>query len=145
MARIDDLINEVADPELRLSLKDAAADLRADKKFGLVFEDHIPETVSLPGLTIQVGDLIQYRKDINLGRRYRVEALTGDTAKVQPAEGGKAMTADVDALHLVKRFGEPIYPGLSLVASKLLGSEDRPSHVVIDAENFHAIQLLTYL
>ena len=33
----------------------AVADLSADKKFGLVFEDHIPETVALPGFAVEIS------------------------------------------------------------------------------------------
>ena len=43
MAAIDDLIAQIEDKALRARLKEEADRLRREKKFGLVFEEHLPE------------------------------------------------------------------------------------------------------
>ena len=50
MAKIEDLVDEIADPGLRERIADEVRELKRTKRFGLVFEEHIPETVSLYGL-----------------------------------------------------------------------------------------------
>ena len=52
MARLEDLIQEIADPALRKSISSEVGKLKARKQFGLVFEEHLPELVQLPGLPI---------------------------------------------------------------------------------------------
>jgi adenine-specific DNA-methyltransferase len=47
MARLDDLVNEVKDAALRKKLQDAVLDLKRRQRFGLVFEEHVPETSAL--------------------------------------------------------------------------------------------------
>ena len=47
MAIIDDLINQVADKTFREHLRYEAARLNKQKKFGHVFEEHIPECTPL--------------------------------------------------------------------------------------------------
>ena len=46
---------------------------------------------------------------------------------------------------VVKRFGEPIYPALSSLSSISRGGAEKPYHTVINAENYHALQLLLFL
>ena len=43
LAAIDDLIAQIEDKALRARLKEEADRLRREKKFGLVFEEHLPE------------------------------------------------------------------------------------------------------
>jgi adenine-specific DNA-methyltransferase len=45
MAKLEDLISHVADSALRTELSREVSKLKAQKKFGLVFEEHIPELV----------------------------------------------------------------------------------------------------
>ena len=42
MAAINDLINQIDDLELRERIKTEVDKLSKQKKFGLVFEDHVP-------------------------------------------------------------------------------------------------------
>ena len=55
MAEIDDLVRLVDDDRLRRDLEQAVKKLRKDRKFGLVFEEHIPEVIALPGQPLEVG------------------------------------------------------------------------------------------
>jgi adenine-specific DNA-methyltransferase len=55
MALIDDLLSDVPDPSLRRRLQTEIATLRRDKKFGLVFEHHLPELVPIYGARVRRG------------------------------------------------------------------------------------------
>ncbi len=43
MSVISDLIEKVNDPDLRARLSEEVARMQKQKKFGLVFEEHLPE------------------------------------------------------------------------------------------------------
>ena len=55
MAAIEELVKQIADPHLRDRIAGEVARLKAKKKFGLVFEEHIPELMQLPGLAVKPG------------------------------------------------------------------------------------------
>jgi adenine-specific DNA-methyltransferase len=55
MARIDDLIAQISDKLLRQRLESALSDMKRRQRFGLVFEEHIPETTTLLGFPVYVG------------------------------------------------------------------------------------------
>jgi adenine-specific DNA-methyltransferase len=55
MALLEDLIKDIADPRLRIQIATESGKLKARKKFGLVFEEHLPEIVHLPGLAVKPG------------------------------------------------------------------------------------------
>lgn len=48
MAKVEDLIKNIPDAKLRDEIAREVAQLKAEKKFGLVFEEHIPELAQLP-------------------------------------------------------------------------------------------------
>jgi type III restriction enzyme len=50
MALLEYLIKDIADTRLRNQIAAELSKLKARKKFGLVFEQHLPEIVQLPGL-----------------------------------------------------------------------------------------------
>jgi adenine-specific DNA-methyltransferase len=50
-----------------------------------------------------------------------------------------------DDLLVVRQFGEPIFPALSQVDCVANGPADAPWHTLIEADNYHALQLLDYL
>jgi hypothetical protein len=65
MAEIEDLVDEIADPRLRERIASQVKSLKETKSFGLVFEEHIPETVSLhgrSGLSAQAMDWLRSTK-----------------------------------------------------------------------------------
>ena len=145
MGRLDDLVGEVKNHDLRKELRAALVEIKRQQRFGLVFEEHIPETTALLGLPVQVDSLVQ-RRDTEGNGLLRVVALAkrGKLATVSPLEGGKREVLPVKELMSVKRFGDPIYPTLRPLESIKRGG-DRPFHAVIDGENYHALQLLIYL
>jgi adenine-specific DNA-methyltransferase len=142
MAHIDDLVNAISDVRLRSRLHDAVANLRRAKNFGLVFEEHIPETVLLPSGGIQSGATVVRRNTSVDGERFEVLSVAGDTLTVADGEGQTATLSRAEVL-VVKKFGEPVYPVLTPVMC-LRRDESKPSQIVINSENFHALQLLLF-
>ncbi|KRW90771.1 hypothetical protein SD51_12910 [Alicyclobacillus tengchongensis] len=50
----------------------------------------------------------------------------------------------LDDIVVVKRFGEPIYPTLVPIES-VVRNPDKPYHVLVEADNYHALQCLEYI
>lgn len=151
MAKLEDLIGRVPDAALRRELEAAAAQVKRRQRFGLVFEEHIPETTALTGVPVRPGALVQRRKDLEGEALFRVTAVTGKTAEVEPTDererprAGERERIPISELLVVKRFGEPIYPMLRSLGQVSMGGDDRPYHAVVNGENFHALQLLVHL
>lgn len=72
MARLDNLVAQIGDRALRQDIEAALATLRRRQRFGLVFEEHVPETSTLYGLPIQLGSLVQRRDAATARTLYRV-------------------------------------------------------------------------
>jgi adenine-specific DNA-methyltransferase len=143
MALIDDLISQVHDERVRGQLKRALAEIRRRKKFGLVFEEHIPETALLAGAGIHQGSQVMLRREPTNGTRYFIRQLDGKVASISIAEDAPVKKVPLNDLLVIKPFGEAVYPVLQQTGSVERGL-DRPYHVVINGENFHALQLLLF-
>jgi hypothetical protein len=79
MARIEKLIGEVADARLRAELASEVKRLKAQKTFGLVFEEHLPETVRLPNYPIRAGETVAERLASGNGLSIVQEVTRDDT------------------------------------------------------------------
>jgi adenine-specific DNA-methyltransferase len=147
MARLEDLVAQVSDQLLQQELKEALAELKQRRKFGIVFEQHIPETLLLAGLSIQPGTLVQYRKHRALKETYIVTSVSAEGyASVESVnDSHKSRKYPVTDLLVAKRFGEPIYPTLIPIESLQRGAANQPYHAVINGENFHTLELFLYL
>ena len=55
MAAINDLIAQISDPVLREQISREVKKLTKQKKFGLVFEEHLPEAAVIPDLPVKKG------------------------------------------------------------------------------------------
>jgi adenine-specific DNA-methyltransferase len=145
VAAVEDLIAQVGDPDLRMRLQAAVRSLKEHKRFGLVFEEHVPEVTTIPGLTASVEDTVVDRTEPD-GPMYRVARVLKRVADVEPLGGGDTERRNLRDLQVVRRFGEPTYPALIPVGS--VGDRGRPdlrSHSVICGENYHVLRMLTYL
>jgi adenine-specific DNA-methyltransferase len=149
MAKIEDLIRRISDVKLRDEVAAEVRELKKNKQFGLVFEEHLPEMLRLPKVTVRVGSLVVHR-DAQGNDLWRVIGISGRKAKCrQPINPGKydeEKTAEfpLGELVLVVNFGEPIYPVLTPVDRIARGGPDKPWHILINADNYHALQLLLY-
>ncbi len=143
MALLEDLIKDIADTRLRNQIAGEVSKLKARKKFGLVFEQHLPEIVQLPGLAVKPGARVAKRTDKAAGFFVVTAAVNGKRVSIVPERGGPEEITAKDDLVVVKRFGEPIYPALVPV-DRLTQVPGKPYHTLINADNFHALQVLLY-
>lgn len=148
MAKIEDLVRRIPDEKLRDEIAAEVRELKKHKQFGLVFEEHLPEMLRLPKVPVRVGNLVVQR-DAPGNDLWRVIGIKGRKATCrQPINPGKydEKTAEfpLGDLVLVVSFGEPIYPVLTPVDRIARGGPGKPWHVLINADNYHALQLLLY-
>ena len=138
---IDNLLSKIDDESLRTQLTNEFNKLRDNKEFGLVFERHIPEYVRLHKREITEGAHVQLRSSRS-DDIFTVREIKGKTARI--ADKDDSMRNEkIDDLVVVIRHGDSIYPGLVEVDRVERGG-GKPFHTVINAENYHALQLLLY-
>jgi len=142
VAKLEDLIAQVEDAALRQSLAAAASEAKETRNFGLVFEQHIPETVAVIGLPARRGQRVRLRSQIDTGPDYTVKKATTKTVTLA-ADDDSTLDASPGDVAVVKRFGEPIYPTLTPIGE--VRRSEGPAHTVINGENYHALQTLLYL
>jgi adenine-specific DNA-methyltransferase len=124
MARLEDLIKDIADPRLRDEIAGAVAKLKTKTKFGLVFEEHLPEVAYLPNVAVNPGARVVKRRAEAAGLFVVNAAVNGTTVSIVPERGGATEVAAKDELVVVKRFGEPMYPALVPVDNLLISRPD---------------------
>ncbi|MFW0890987.1 DNA methyltransferase [Clostridium perfringens] len=146
MANINETISEVAklNPELARQIQKYVK----DHSYGLVFERNLPEAIRL----------------------YKKEPIAGDTVNILPERGneekdenkipwivktikegvatlehdGETKEVAVEDIAVLVSYRDVIYPGLKEVARVERGNPDDPYHMVINSENYHALEALTY-
>lgn len=144
MALLQDLIKQIDDEMLRQRIMVEVNKLSKQKKFGLVFEEHLPECTPL--------------YDVEIRRDSKVALKTGqvsDVYIVRSIDEGKAICEhkldhteaefDLNDLVAVAEFGEPIYPYLKPIDTVCNAPDSDLWHTLIEADNYHALQLLEYL
>lgn len=143
MARIDDLLNQISDPKLRSALAESVGAMRRRKKFGLVYEEHLPEFALLAAEAgLAVGSQVMRRKHPEDRAKYAVMSLSKGKAKIV-GDAGVHVEPVADLL-VVKPFGEPVYPALRVAGQPVNREPKSGFHAVINGENFHALQLLLF-
>jgi adenine-specific DNA-methyltransferase len=143
MAAIEDLIKQIADPGLRDHLAAEVARLKATKKFGLVFEEHLPELLRLPSLPVRTGTRVLKKAERGTATYRVITTVNGQRIKIVPEAGGPEETVERESVVVAKAFGEPMYPALVPVDA-IERAPGKPWHVLINADNYHALQLLLY-
>lgn len=144
MAAIHELLKQVQDPALRARLTEEFARATQNKKFGLVFEEHMPECTPLYGIGIKRGGTVA-KKASKINDTYTVIKLNGDTAVCRNRTSGETEEIAVSDLVAVAEFGEPIFPCLEHIDSVENAPDSDLWHTLIEADNYHALQLLEYL
>jgi adenine-specific DNA-methyltransferase len=151
MAAIHDLLRQITDPKLRERIARQYDDDTRQKKFGLVYQQHLPEVVPIYSAKPRRGDLVAKRGG-TLSETWRVRRLENGMAHlVKPRNAGEKESAGertalpVAELLVVKQFGDPIFPTLVPMDAVQNGPADAPWHTLIEADNYHALQLLEYL
>lgn len=160
MSRLNDLLYQLRakEPELAKDLEREVNALTERRAFGLNFERHVPEAVELPGRKARKGDKVRVlpprghaptKGDEALWRVLAIDRAAS-SASLEPLEsqtdGGlplQTKEAALEDLVVVAEFRDPIYPGLVSTGKVERGGE-KPFHIVINAENFHALETLLF-
>jgi adenine-specific DNA-methyltransferase len=156
VSRLTDIIAQAKAKDLALGeeLEREFKVLSSRRSFGLNFERHRPESVELPGRPVRKGDRVHVlppRESTKKGdqRLWKVvgfeQADGARLALVQllnaaVPERQKVAVAD---LVVVAEFRDYIYPGL-VGTGKVERGGEKPFHTVINGENFHALEALTF-
>jgi len=156
MSRLTNLIAQAKakDAALGKELEREFKTLASRRPFGLNFERHRPESVELPGRPVRKGDKVRVlspRGETKKGdqRLWKVRSLFGKGAERMAqveligAEEPETQEVAVADLIVVAEFREYIYPGL-VSTGKVERGGDKPFHTVINGENFHALEALTF-
>lgn len=145
MAAINDLIAQITDEGLRKRLEQEVNKLSKQKKFGLVFESHLPEVTPLYDMPIKAGCKVILRDRSEDKNIYIVLTVDNGMAVCGLKSAEETKSISVNDLVRVAEFGESIYPYLKPIDCVCNSSEDDFWHALIEADNYHALQLLEYL
>ena len=145
MAAINDLISQIDDEELKKRIIEELEKLTNQKKFGLVFEEHLPECVPLYDVPIKKGCKVALKAG-KVNEYYTVMQVEGDNVYCTDKKESQLINFLKKDLVCIAEFGESIYPYLKQIDS-IYKSDDKelPTHALIQADNYHALQLLEYL
>ena len=156
MSRLTDLIAQAKakDPALGSELEREFKVLSSRRSFGLNFERHRPESVELPGRPVRKGDKVHIlppRGSTAKGDQ-RLWKVTGFEASADGRMAKLELLYSVDVerqsvavtdLIVVAEFKDYIYPGL-VSTGKVEHGSGKPFHTVINGENFHVLEALTF-
>ena len=154
---LDTLIGRVheSDPGLANALMAEIKKLQNRREYGLVYEAHAPEGVRLWGKKILTGDIVNVLpprgvmetkenslewKVVSINRKEK----TAHVIRKVDDSAYDEKNVSVDDLVAYADFRRTIYPGLVEVDRVERGSKDDPYHVVINGENFHALQAMLW-
>ncbi len=154
MSRLTDLIaqTKARDPQLGADLDREFKVLSSRLPFGLNFERHRPEAVELPQRPVRKGDKVRVlppRGTVKVGdqRLWQVKAIHKATKQADLVQLGvenvDTRTVGLDDLVVVAEFSDTIHPGLVSTGNVQRGG-DKPFHTVINGENYHVLNALTY-
>ena len=144
MAAINDLIAQIENAELRERITREVERMSKQKKFGLVFEEHLPECTPLYDIPVKAGSHVAL-KNGNMNDIYSVIAVNGDKALCFREVDNTQCELPLADLICVAQFGEPIYPYLKPLDTVCNAPDSDLWHTLIEADNYHALQFLDYL
>jgi len=144
MALLNDLVAQIEDKTLRDRIAAEVERVTKQKKFGLVFEEHLPECTPLYDIPVKKGSLVALKSG-PISEMYRVISIDGDIAHCRKKNETVFDDFPVADLVSVAEFGDPIYPYLKPIDSVCNAPDSNLWHTLIEADNYHALQLLEYL
>ncbi len=153
------VVQNLVDRAVKLGDRQLAADIRAfaaQRQFGLVFEHNRPERLRLYGKPIMKGDVVQVlpergkKEDSNSQLLWLVNTVRGGVADLKPYQSPsydenecEPRSVAVDDVVPVAEYDQPIYAGLKETGRVERGG-DKPYQVVINGENYHALETLAF-
>ena len=136
MAAISDLIRQITDPDLREKIQKEVNKMAKQKKFGLVFEEHLPECTPLWDIPVRRGAKVALKSGA-VSDFYSVISLSGDKAICLKKGETNAVELPISDLVPVAEFGEPIYPYLIPLDSVCNAPDSDLWHTLLEADNYH--------
>lgn len=109
MALLQDLIKQIDDETLKQRIMVEVGKLTKQKKFGLVFEEHLPECTPLYDMEIRRDSKVAL-KNGQISDIYIVNSIDGDKAICEHKIDHTQAEFALDELVAIAEFGEPIYP-----------------------------------
>lgn len=144
MAAIDQYIERIPNTELQEQIREEVARLTKKKRFGLVYESHLPDNVLMPEVTIRRGTKVALRGNTP-NDVYEVQDIEKDNAVCRNLASLEDKTFLLDDLVAVALRGDVIYPYLKPMDSVENAPYSDLWHTLIEADNYHALQTLAYL
>ena len=144
MALLQDLIKQIDDETLRQRIIMEVGKLTKQKKFGLVFEEHLPECTPLYDVEIRIDSKVALKTG-QVSDIYIVRTIDGDKVICEHKIDHAQVEFALDELVAIAEFGEPIYPYLKPIDMVCNAPDSDLWHTLIEADNYHALQLLEYL
>lgn len=146
MANINETISEVAklNPELARQIQKYVK----DHSYGLVFEHNLPEAVRLYKKQPAVGDTVNIlaprgqKETEENSVPWCVKYIDNGVAYLE--HDGEAKDVPLEDICVLVSYRDVIYPGLKEIDSVERGNPEDPYHMVINSENYHALEALTY-
>lgn len=146
MANINETIEEVEklNPELARQIRHFVK----NHTYGLVFEHNLPEAVRLYTKTPVEKDIVNILPARGLAEKeenkvpWVVKSIKDGKALLEHCEEQKEVP--LEDIVTVVSYKDTIYPGLKEIDRVERGAKDDPYHMVINAENYHALEALTY-
>lgn len=144
MSILNELITQIENPDLRTRIAAEVEKLSKQKKFGLVFEEHLPECTPLWDIPVKKGSKVALKAG-EITDFYTVLKIDNGVATCLNKD--KSITEEfcIDDLVSISEFGEPIYPYLKPIDTVCNAPDSGLWHTLIEADNYHALQLLGYL
>lgn len=146
MANINETISEVAklNPELARQIQKYVK----EHSYGLVFEHNLPEAVRLYKKQPAVGDTVNIlaprgKKETEENSvPWCVKYIDNGVAYLE--HDGEARDVLLEDTCVLVSYRDVIYPGLKEIDRVERGNPEDPYHMVINSENYHALEALTY-
>ena len=146
MANINETISEVAklNPELARQIQKYVK----DHSYGLVFEHNLPEAVRLYKKQPAVGDTVNIlaprgqKETEENSVPWCVKYIDNGIAYLE--HDGEAKDVPLEDICVLVSYRDVIYPGLKEIDRVERGNLEDPYHMVINSENYHALEALTY-
>lgn len=146
MANINETISEVAklNPELARQIQKYVK----DHLYGLVFEHNLPEAVRLYKKQPAVGDTVNIlaprgqKETEENSVPWCVKYIDNGVAYLE--HDGEAKDVPLEDICVLVSYRDVIYPGLKEIDRIERGNPEDPYHMVINSENYHALEALAY-
>lgn len=155
MARYDAIVDEVRklDPAIADRVAAQFKSMTSKRSYGLNFEHYEPEKVDMPRRKVSVVDKVRFippRGSIEVAdglNVWRVESISDAGVAELRLEHTRDEIFEqrrVENLCVVAEVSDVIFPGLEQTGSTFGSDADDVCHSVINGENFHVLQALTY-